>query len=361
MLDRIARPFVHYVNERTPYHNLVERSSFYRRPLIRQITMIVCAILTFCHVVNRFSWRERHVVDLTGFSETAPILVRSVRDVDQLSTLAIRDVDNFDFNETIPAFMDKYTCVCPYKPCGYTEFMWGELARGPSEADVVLGTKYQGRLITDANERRKIQAERNASVKGLVVPYFNEHVFDNVKLKTEQESGNTEFRACHPSTIYEICLLNRRLIEDNTSLTHVASSQVDRVHQLKRDLLQALDNGNVHEVANQFLKISEIYNSLSPAIFEVTFGDINGSNLRSVVLPQSLKDMKKIHRDFIQTSSKPGHSEQTIRNIVAYYYHEGAVDPIAQARLTLSDLPKNGAHYVVVDGKLMKADNLIIR
>lgn len=361
MLDRITRPFIHYVNERTPYHNLVERSAFYRRPLIRQITMIVCAILTFCHVVDRFSWKERHVVDLTGMSETAPILVRPVRDVDQLSTLTIRDVDSFDFNETIPAFMDKYTCVSPYKPCGYTEFMWGELARGPSEADVVLGAKYQGRIITDANERRKIQAERNASVKGLVVPYFNEHVFDNVKLKTEQESGNTEFRACHPSTIYEICVLNRRLIEDDSSLSYVRANQQDQVRELKAQLLSALDRGNIQDLARSFLKLTEIHNSLAPSLFAATFGDLDDVWIGDVILPEALREMKILYQEFKATASKPGHSEQTIRNVVAYYYHEGAIDPIAQARLTLSDLPKDGAHYVVVDGKLMKADNLIIR
>jgi hypothetical protein len=367
MLDRITRPFVSYVNTRTPYKNLIERSDFYRRPVIRQITMIACAFLAMCGIVNQFSWKERRVVDLTRINDRTPMLVREVRHVDPLNTQSIKDIDRFDFTETVPAFMDKYTCVSPYKPCGYTEFMWGEIAQGPTEKDASEGRKYQGRVITSPDERRAIQNQRDREARSSVENFYERNTFDNRTKITDLRDGVLkEFRACHPQTIFEICQLNLHLITGASGLNVRAllSEPLDQsplTIDLKNQLVRALDEGRTDEVARLFLELSEIRNSLPISLFEAAFGDIDGSYIGEARLPQTLKDMKALCEEFKIRPNRAGHSEQTIRNIISYYYHEGSNDPMAQARQTLNALPKDGRHYVIVDHQLMKADRLRVR
>lgn len=361
MFDRITQPLITYINENTPYQNLLERSSFYSRPLIRQITMLVCAMLTMCHLVNRFSWQSRNVVDLTRSNQEELVPLREIKEVHLLDTKVIKDVDHYDFKETVPAFMDKYTCVCPYKPCGYTEFGWGEIAKGPSEKDAKLGIKYQGAVITNREERQRIQKQRNEQIQPIAQKYFEDHEFDNLKRKTTTEHGYVEFRAAHPQTIFEICNLNKKKIAASSWFSGISQDQSGETKKLKQALIKALECKDVNEVARIFLLLSEIPDSLPASIFQATFGDVDGPDIQEITLPDSLRQMKQLYQEFKTSPSYQGHSEQTIRNIVSYYYHEGSEDPIGQARTTLNALAKNVEHYVVVSGKIMKADHLYIR
>lgn len=360
MLGRVNRIFQEYVNTHTPYPNLILRSQLYERPILKQITMIVCAILSVLHVVNRGSWQIRNVVPVSTPAEQKPLLSRAIGVNAQLDTSNIKSIDKFEFDETVPAFMDKYTCVCPFKPCGYTEFVWGEIAQGPSEVDAAGGIAYKGRIIRDAGERRQIQNERDASVKGIVESYFSSHQFDNINLITKTAQGEgREYRACHPQTIYELCQMNRILIQRHTEGSGISSfeipseAQKNKASALKAELLDNLAKGKVHEVARLFLLLSEIPYSLPIPLFHAAFGDLLTPQINQVNLPQYLENMKLFYREF-----SSGYSEQTIRNIVAYYYHKGSTNPLAQASITLKALPKDKGHYCVVGEQILKANHI---
>lgn len=376
MMNRITGPFLNYVNAKTPYPNLVQKSSFYQRPIISQITMLICAVLTACHIVDRFSWRSRQIShirqdhDMTPLAgrrlhtgarldsvsmteqdaESSALLSSQSNIVPQLDTSSITEVDRFNFEETIPAFMAQYTCVCPYKPCGYTEFTWESLAQGPAEKDVGLGRKYRGKIITDAAQRKAIQAQRNQEVKPQVDAYFQANQFGNCVKKVERQR-KPEFRACHIETIFQICQLNQDKIQ-------VGSSKAEEVTPLIINLKRALSEKNEAEVARIFLQLTEIPNSLPVGLFQLAFGDVDGTFFTGYQLPQSLKDMKTLYDEFVNK----GHNEQTVRNIVGYYYHNGSSNPIAQARKTLAAFPKIevGSECVVIDDQIKKSGHLNI-
>lgn len=337
MVNRISDAFLHYVNTKTPYQNLVDKSSFYRKPIISQITMLICALLTACCIVNRASWGSRQVSNLTDTQEITPLMKRQLNPVPQLNVQHISKITAFNFEETIPASMELYTCVCPYKPCGYTEFTYSELAQGPSEQNLF----YQG-AVTSVEERRAIQQQRNQQVEPKVNHYFKTNRFDNYVKQVPGGTSTPEFTACHSDTIFELCYLNQIHLFDSLKNQLLDSSKTQEVQQLIQQLRQALIEENKLKVAEIFLKLREIPNSLPPCLFQAAFGDMDGDQIDEAVLPASLEAMKQLYREFVQK----GYPEATVRNIVAYYYHKGSFDPIKQAKQTLQLLPK--AHYVVI-------------
>jgi len=225
--------------------------------------------------------------------------------------------------------MENFTAVCPFKPCGYSEFDWATIAN-------------HGKPKHEAYKKNETFFKEH-------VPIFcTEHIFDNIQgqkiIKDGEKETGLENWAAHGETLRGILQLNSMFMTRGKN--HQPEVQ-ELIKDLKKAVIKDKDESESvskkkeAEVARLCIELGKIPNSLGNDAFHALFGDVR-ELLTNTPLPKPLENFKKLCFEF------PKHKIETLRNVAAYFYHEGFKAPLKEAREVLKHLKPN-THYIIQD------------
>jgi hypothetical protein len=249
----------------------------------------------------------------------------------------ITPFDDQEQEHAVAETVRNYTMVSPYKPCGSTDII-----------EVSVLANYGSHQVRDhkggtkASVSNAMMRARMPSVKESLARSFEENKFDNVTYIEEFNETSRDFWACHPQTIFEIC-------QSNPSLLRIPSNfHGDKaiVQHLIGELKTAVGARTHPLVAQKFIQLAQIANSLPENLFRIAFGDSSLEHVVRASVPESLRQLQSLKEEF------PDLEEDTITSICSYFYHKGSSNPPLDARSVLLNLQPG--KYIVYQDVLLK-------
>ena len=265
-----------------------------------------------------------------------PILTRMSPQAERLFQ-SITPFNDQEQEHAVAETMRNYTMVSPYKPCGSTDnILISALANyGCHQVpDPKGGTK--------ASVSHAMMRARMPSVKESLARSFEKNKFDNVTAIEGNSETSRDFWACHPQTIFEIC-------QSNPSLLKIPSNfDGDKaiVQHLIGELKTAVGARNAETVAQKFIELAQIANSLPENLFRIAFGDYSLGHVVHASVPEPLRQLQSLKDEFSDLE------DDTITSICSYFYHKGSSNPSLDARSVLLNLQPG--KYIVYQDVLLK-------
>jgi hypothetical protein len=329
MRPSLARLSTAFINTFTPYPALSHLVNIQNAESLKilKIVSLVLSVATIGlaavvgHLYCRTRYKHRYVA-LRPQPDTMAVFENTLKGKPALDLSSLEQFHPYHKESYLASAMNFYTTVCPYKPCGYTEFIYSDYAQGAS-----LRTKED-------------YAERLEDIKSASKSYRDRYIFDNQASMKFVELGD-EFWAVHPPSIGELGRLNFETIKKGTN----PDRQID---PLIAEFKSALRDHNDKEAADVFMELAKIPNSLPVEFFLAAFGDVKALGVHPrIKLTNKLHELKKLCDEY------KDHSENTIRTLVAFYYHKGFKNPISHAKAILNTLDP-ASSYCIDGDKLYK-------